>query len=260
MMNKPTVIISGASRGLGLAAARFAAADGANVVLLSRSVERLAEAARLIEAEGGTAVPIPGDVTDAEDCAYVVAAALERYGRIDALINNAGTIEPIAPVAEADVMAWQENWAVNLLGPLQLTQVALPHLRERRGRVINVSSGAATYGLPGWGAYCAAKGALNQLTRVLAVEEPLITAVAVRPGAVDTAMQQVIREQGAAGMAPDVYERFVRKYEDGQLLPPDKPGAALAALALYAPPEWSGEFVAWDEAQVQALLDTNIGS
>ncbi|HID52319.1 MAG TPA: SDR family NAD(P)-dependent oxidoreductase, partial [Anaerolineae bacterium] len=78
MMNKPTVIISGASRGLGLAAARFAAADGANVVLLSRSVERLAEAARLIEAEGGTAVPIPGDVTDAEDCAYVVAAALER--------------------------------------------------------------------------------------------------------------------------------------------------------------------------------------
>ncbi len=252
-MSKPTVIITGASRGLGLAAARFVAVR-ANVALMARSAAELAEAARLIGAEGGTAVPVPGNVTKREDCARVVEKTLAEYGRIDALINNAGTIEPIAPIAAADAAAWQKNWAVNLLGPLQLTQAALPHLRARRGRVINVSSGAAEYGLPGWGAYCAAKGALNQLTRVLAAEEPLVTAVAVRPGAVNTEMQRVIREQGATGMAPDVYKRFVRKYEDGQLLPPEKPGAALAALALYAPPEWSGEFVAWDEERVQALL------
>jgi NAD(P)-dependent dehydrogenase (short-subunit alcohol dehydrogenase family) len=257
MMDKSTVIITGASRGLGLAAARFAATAGANVALMARSAAELEGAAEMIVAAGGTAVPVPGDVTNKEDCLRVVETAVARYGRIDALINNAGTIEPIAPIVEADVMAWQENLSVNLLGPLQLTQAALPYLRERRGRVINVSSGAATYGLPGWGAYCTAKGALNQLTRVLAAEEPLITAVAVRPGAVDTAMQQVIREQGAAGMAPDVYARFVREYEDGQLLSPDKPGAALATLALYAPPEWSGEFVAWDEERVQALLDAN---
>jgi len=252
-MDKPTIIITGASRGIGLAAARFAAVE-ANVVLLARSAAALGTAAQLITAEGGTAVPVPGDVTDKESCLRVVETALAEYGRIDALINNAGTIEPIAPIAAADVAAWQANWAVNLLGPLQLIQATLPHLRQRRGRIINVSSGAAEYGLPGWGAYCAAKGALNQLTRVLAEEEPLVTAVALRPGAVDTAMQQQIREQGAAGMAPDVHARFVAKYVNGRLLPPEKPGATLAALALRAPAEWSGEFVTWDDDKVQALL------
>lgn len=252
-MSKPTVIITGASRGLGLAAARLAAAE-ANVVLMSRSAVALADAERVIEEAEGTAVAVPGDVTDEEACGQVVRTAVAEFGRIDALINNAGTIEPIAPIAEAKAEAWQRNWAVNLLGPLLLTRAALPWLREHRGRVINVSSGAAEYGLPGWGAYCAAKGALNQLTRVLAAEEPAVTAVAVRPGAVDTAMQGVIRERGATGMAPEVYKRFVKKYEDGRLLSPEKPGAAVAALALYAPPEWSGDFVAWDEARVQALL------
>jgi NAD(P)-dependent dehydrogenase (short-subunit alcohol dehydrogenase family) len=137
-----------------------------------------------------------------------------------------------------------------VIAPVQLTQLALPHLRERRGRVISVSSGAAVSAIGGWAAYCSAKAALNQFNAVLAVEEPLITAVAVRPGVVDTEMQAVIRRTGDQGMDAATHGRFLSYHEKGELLPPEKPGAAIARLALYAPPDLSGKFVSWDDPQI----------
>ncbi len=106
----------------------------------------------------------------------------------------------------------------------------------------------------GWGAYCTAKAALNHFNRVLASEEEHITAITFRPGVVDTEMQTTIREQGEEGMQSQAYERFVRLHQDGELLPPVVPGQAMAVLALYAPSEWSGEFIAWDEDRVQLLV------
>ncbi len=253
-MTAKTIIITGASRGLGLAAARDAANLGANVVLFARSAEKLEQEALAIRDGGGKALAVSGDISQEADCRRVVERTIAHFGRIDALVNNAGIIEPIAPLAEASIDAWRQNLLTNVLGPMMLTQAALPYLRQNRGRVINVSSGASTYAIPGWGAYCTAKGALNQFNRVLSVEEEMVTAIAVRPGVVDTDMQAIIRQMGAAGMPESAYQRFVRLRDEGELLPPEAPGGAIAVLALFAPRDWDGEFVAWDEERVQELV------
>ncbi|MFO7540877.1 MAG: SDR family NAD(P)-dependent oxidoreductase [Chloroflexota bacterium] len=247
------VLITGTSRGLGAAVAQILAEMGAAVVLNARSATPLHELRAEIEANGGTALALPGDVGQLETCRWLVAETIETFGRLNAVVHNAGVIDPIAPIAEADAQGWQTAVAVNLLGPMWLTQAALPHLRRRQGRVISVSSGAAEYGIPGWAGYCATKGALNQFNRVLAEEEPAITAVAVRPGVVDTAMQDEIREKGVDGMPAAAHGRFVEMHQQGSLLPPEKPGRAIALLALYAPLSWSGRFLSWDDAEVAAL-------
>jgi NAD(P)-dependent dehydrogenase (short-subunit alcohol dehydrogenase family) len=253
-MTKPTVLITGASRGLGAATAQMSAELGANVVLMARSGDDLQVVAQEIYSAGGQALVVTGDVGVAADCQRVVREAVDRYGRLDAVVNNAGVLEPIAPIAEAEMQAWEENLAVNLLGPVMITQAALPYLRQHSGHVITVSSGAAIHVFPGWAAYCAAKAAVNHFTRVMAVEEPAVTAIAFRPGVMDTAMQATIRAKGSQGMPAEEYARFVRYYQEGDLLPPELPGCALAVVALYAPHEWSGEFIAWDEERVQSLV------
>ena len=253
-MSRQTIIVSGASRGLGAATARSAAQLGANVVLAARSEDELQAVAQTIEARGRQALAVVADVSRAADCQRVVAQAVEAFGGIDALVNNAGILGPIAPIAEAEPEGWEKNLAVNVLGPFLLTQAALPHLRQRHGHVINVSSGAAISVIQGWGAYCTAKAAVNHFTRVLAEEEPDVTAIAFRPGVVDTAMQAQIRREGAGGMPEETYARFVDYHEQGDLLPPEVPGCALAVLAFYAPHEWSGSFVPWNDEQVQSLV------
>lgn len=253
-MTSQTIIITGASRGLGAATARIAAQMDANVVLTARTEEDLRTVAQEIEAAGGRALAVVGDISQAADCQRVVAETVKAYGQVDALVNNAGVLAPIAPIADGDADAWKVSWAINVHGPFMLAQAALPYLRERSGRVINVSSGAAVKVLPGWAAYCVAKAALNQFTWALAEEEPAITAIAFRPGVVDTAMQATIRREGATGMPEEVYSRFVRYHEEHELLPPEVPGCALAVLACHAPHEWSGAFLARNSEQVQSLV------
>ncbi len=255
-MSNQTIIITGASRGLGAAAAKIAAEQGANVVLNARSADKLAQIVEQITQAGGQALGVAGDISQLDVCQRIVAETIERFGRIDVLINNAGVIDPIMPLAKSDPVAWQQNFAINILGPLMLTQAALPYLRASKGRVINISSGAATSAIPGWSAYCATKGALNQFNRSLAVEEPTITAISLRPGIIDTDMQAQIRRDGATGMPNQVHQRFVGFHTAGNLQPAEVPGRALVALAFHAPHEWSGEFMSWDEERVQALAPT----
>lgn len=253
-MTQKTVLITGASRGLGAAMARIAAENGAAVALNARSEAALEQVAADIEQDGGQVLVVPGDVSRREDCVALVERAVERFGRLDVLINNAGILQPIAPMAEADPEGWRYNLLVNVLGPMMLVQAAIPHLRATNGRVINVSSGAATGAKAGWASYCASKAALNHMTRVLAAEEPAITAVAVRPGVVDTEMQAVIRREGKGGMTAEDHQSFVNRYEKGELVSPETSARALIALALHAPQEWSGEFLSWDEERVQRLV------
>lgn len=256
-MSNQTIVITGASRGLGAAAARIAAESGANVVVNARSADKLSELVQQISQGGGQALAVAGDVSQLDVCQRIVEKTMKRFGRIDALVNNAGIIEPITPLAESDPAAWQHNLLVNVLAPLMLTQAALPHLRASKGRVINVSSGAAVSAIAGWSAYCASKGALNQFNRSLALEEPDITAISLRPGIIDTEMQAQIRRQGTTGMPTQVHQRFVGFHQAGQLQPPEVPGRALVALALHAPHQWSGEFVSWDEERVQSLTQNH---
>jgi NAD(P)-dependent dehydrogenase (short-subunit alcohol dehydrogenase family) len=169
-------------------------------------------------------------------------------------VNNAGVLEPIARLAEVDAEALWRNVTVNLFAPFLLTRTALPYLRERRGRVINVSTGAAVRPVAGWSAYGAAKAGLNLLTMTLAKEEPTITTIAVRPGVVDTEMQRQIREEGQGGMEAASHQNFMSLYEGGELLEPEVPGEVLALLALHAPREWSGRFLSWDDEEVARLV------
>jgi NAD(P)-dependent dehydrogenase (short-subunit alcohol dehydrogenase family) len=253
-MTDSVVVVTGASRGLGAAVARIAARLGARVVLTARSRAGLQAVADSIQADGGTALVVPGDIGQAADCQQVVAATVEAFGRLDALVNNAGIIDPIARIAEADPAAWDHLLHINVTGVMQLTQAALPYLRAAQGRVINVSSGASENPKIGWSAYSVSKAALNMLNRALAEEEPDVIAIALRPGVVDTAMQQAIRDSGAGGMEADEYQRFVNLHTNHELNPPDVPGRAIAVLALHAPARMSGNFVHWDDDDVQALI------
>ncbi len=255
MSDPQTVIVTGTSRGLGAAAARILAQMGAQVVLTARSAVPLDALTEEIRAAGGSAFAIAGDITAPNTAQRVVAAAVERFGRVDALINNAGMLTPLARLEDADPEAWLRTLDVNVIGPLLLTRAALPHLRHTKGRVINVSSGAAIKAVTGWGAYCVSKAALNHFNLMLAHEEPDITAIAVRPGKIDTAMQGTLRAEGAGHMDDATHARFVGHFEKGELNPPELPGRATALLALRAPHAWSGAFVAWDDERVAALAN-----
>ncbi len=250
-VSSSTVILTGASRGLGAATARQLARDRANIVLNARNEQALAAVAAEVEELGGQALAIAGDVSQPNVCQRLIEQAIAAFGHIDAVINNAAVLDPIAPIAESDPAAWRRHIEINLFGPYLLSRAAIPHLRKTRGRIINVSSGAAEYVIAGWSAYCASKAALDQLTRSLAVEEPLITAIAMRPGKVDTSMQALIREVGSKGMTPQEHRMFVEFHRRGELLPPELPARSLAALALAAPPEWSGRVLRWNEVRLR---------
>lgn len=254
METRPVIVVTGASRGLGAAIARAAAQLDAAVVLAARSREPLERMAGEIEAAGGHALAVPADVGQEAGCRAVIRSALDRFGTIHALVHNSGLLDPIAFLNAAEWQAWERNWAVNVLGPVLLTRLALPALRENHGRVITISSGVAERVEQGWGAYSVSKAAVNHFTRILAGEEPAITALAVRPGVVDTDMQARIREQGQAGMPPENHRRYLQLKEQGRLLPPEVPARALACLALFAPPEFSGSFIGWDDPRVQKLV------
>ena len=253
-MEKPVIIVAGASRGLGAGIAFQAAKLGANLVLAARNLDDLEQQAQRIRETGANAVAVRADVTRMEDCERIINQAQHHFGRIDTLVNNMGMIEPIAPLARATADEWNANLAVSLVAPAMLAQLALPYLRLTGGRIINVSSGAGEKVFQGWGVYCTVKAGLNMLTRVLAEEEPAVTTIAVKPGVIDTQMQAAVRASGKAGMPEESYAYFVSLVEKGKLLPPDVPGKAIAFLALNTPHEWTGECLSLFEEKVKAIL------
>ncbi|MGZ4785042.1 MAG: SDR family oxidoreductase [Acidimicrobiales bacterium] len=182
-------IITGGSRGLGLALARRLSADGWGVVIDGRDADALGAAAA--ELGPGRVEAIAGDVTDTRHRAALVEAA-GRLGGLDLLVNNASTLgpTPLPPVAQLAPADLGEILTVNVLAPLGLIQLALPLLERSKGTIINVSSDAAVEGYEGWGGYGASKAALEQLSRVLAVETPDVRVHWVDPGDMRTQMHQ----------------------------------------------------------------------
>jgi NAD(P)-dependent dehydrogenase (short-subunit alcohol dehydrogenase family) len=257
-MINPVVIVTGASRGLGVVIAQWLAKLGASVVLTARTSADLSKTEEKIRDAGGKAISIPGDIGIYQNCEKIVAETIRVFGRIDTLVNNEGNIEPIASIADSHIEDWETNFLINVFGPVRLIQASLPFLRIQHGRIINVTSGAAVTVTWGLGAYSSAKAAMTHCTKVLADEEPEITAIALRPGSVNTSMQDTIREKGKSNMPESVYQKFIDTYTQGKLLAPELPGKAVAILALHAPHEWSGEFIQWDEDKVR-LLAENLG-
>ena len=156
----------------------------------------------------------------------------------------------MALVADANVADWRRHFEVNLFSCVSLTQATLPLLRESRGKVIAVSSGAARSPLAGWSAYSCGKAALNMFVECLAREEKEITSIAVRPGMVDTAMQLKVREEGKDVMGPD-HNKFADTHSAGKLLLPQVPAEVIVNLAERAPQDWSGLYLSWDDERVK---------
>ena len=260
MEKSPVVIVTGASRGMGAEISVCLAGAGATVALLARSADGLLSVVKRIEDIGGCALAIVADVSNADDCRKAVSDVLKKNGSVDALVNNAGELAPLATVARADPAEWRQNIKVNLMGPFYMIQSVLPALRISRGRIINVSSGAASSPTAAWSAYCAAKAGLNHLSRVVALEEPDVTTISIRPGVVDTAMQARIRREGPQQMATDKLEYFQRLNKEGNLLAPEIPARSIAWLALKAPNQWSGLFLNYDQDEVTAPAEAFFGN
>ena len=183
----PVAIITGASRGLGLALATGLAEAGWQLVVDGRDADTLATAVAWI----GAARAVPGDVTDAAHRAELVAAA-DDLGGADLLVNNAGILGPSPQprLGEYPLDALRAVYEVNVVAPLGLIQLALPGLRERGGAIVNVTSDAAVEGYEGWGGYGSAKAAVEQASNVLAAEEPGVRVWRVDPGDLRTRMHQ----------------------------------------------------------------------
>ncbi|GAA0574597.1 SDR family oxidoreductase [Actinomadura livida] len=217
-----TALITGASRGLGRALARGLARDGWHVVVDARDADALSAAVREI---GGSATAVAGDVTDPTHRADLVRAA---DGGLDLLVNNASTLgpTPMPRLAELPVADLADTFATNVLAPLALVQDFLPGLRERGGAILNVTSDAATENYETWGGYGSSKAALEQLSNILAAEEPGVAVWWVDPGEMNTAMLRAAGED--ADSAP----------------PPERTAAVLRRLVADRPP--SGRYRAAD--------------
>ncbi|OUS34762.1 short-chain dehydrogenase [Rhodobacterales bacterium 56_14_T64] len=191
-----TVIITGASRGIGAEAARIFAAAGANVALLARSADSLASLAAEI---GDRALALACDVADYASVEAAVQKTVARFGGLDVLINNAGVLKPIAPLAEADPADWAKVIDINTTGVFNGMRAVLPLMKQAGGgTILTVSSGAAHNALEGWSAYCTSKAGAAMLTTALDLEERNngIRAMGLSPGTVATQMQRDIKASG----------------------------------------------------------------
>ncbi len=200
-MNGKTVVITGASRGIGESAARAFADAGANVVLLARSGEALGHIANEI---GETALAVSCDVSSWSQVKTAVDQATRRFGTVDVLINNAGVIEPIAMLRDSDPAGWSKAFDINLKGVYHGMRAVVPLMRAAGGgTVLTVSSGAAHTALEGWSHYCASKAAAHMMTMVLHKEEARagIRAIGLSPGTVATEMQREIKASGVGPVA-----------------------------------------------------------
>ncbi|HJR05623.1 MAG TPA: SDR family oxidoreductase [Methylomirabilota bacterium] len=184
-------LVTGGGRGLGRAFAVALAKAGAHVAVTARTAEPLAETVAMVERSGGRALAIPGDVSAPEAVAHVVRTAESQLGPVDILVNNAGAVGPLGYDWEVDLEDWWRTFEINVRGPFLYARAVLPGMVNRqRGRIVNISTGAAFGRLPQMDAYGATKAALTQWTKCLAADIQAygVTVFAFHPGMVRTPM------------------------------------------------------------------------
>jgi len=192
-----TALITGASNGIGLAAAQTLADYGASVVLAARSQDKLDDEARRLRAQGKKAYSVVCDVSDYESFSRAIEFARAETGALDMLVNNAGVIEPLATLVESDPVEWAQSVDVNYKGVYYGMRAAIPHMLEQNsGTIINLSSGAASRPVKGWSHYCSSKAAAKMLTQAahLELEGSNIAIIGLSPGTVATPMMKKIKE------------------------------------------------------------------
>jgi NAD(P)-dependent dehydrogenase (short-subunit alcohol dehydrogenase family) len=247
-------LVTGGGRGIGAATARLLVRQGAAVALAARTEDEVVSVAAEISSRGGTALPLVMDVADDDSVASGFEKARGELGPVTILVNNAGTPGVPLPVAAMKVAEWRRVFEVNVTGPFLCAREVLPHMAsENWGRIVNVSSAAARHPMAGMAAYSASKAALDQLTRVLALEgEPYnIVVTGVYPGVVDTRMQEESR-----GFGPDLIgmqlHRMFTNYRDFEMLrPPEEPADLISYLCTPAAERLNGHIIRLE--QLEAL-------
>ncbi|MGA7723951.1 MAG: SDR family oxidoreductase [Opitutaceae bacterium] len=204
------IVITGASSGLGEAAARLLAAEGAAVVLGARRVDRVRSLADELSANGAKALALATDVTNPEEVKALVDAAVHQFGQIDVMINNAGLM-PHSPLERLKIEDWNRTIDVNIKGVLYGIAAALPHMqRQKSGHIINVSSVAGHLVRPGGAVYSATKHAVRVISEGLRQEvKPYnIRSTIISPGAVATELPDSVTEPDVAAGIKSFYEKY----------------------------------------------------
>ncbi|KAL8808620.1 MAG: hypothetical protein Q9223_003781 [Gallowayella weberi] len=246
-MDKRTIIVTGASRGIGFAIAEYLISESHNVILLARSVEPLKE----LQARAPDRVSIcPGDMTDFSLAEKCVEIANKDFGRLDGLVLNHGVMAPVSKIVDSDLNAWRQGFDVNFFSLLAFVKAAVPSLRKSNGRVIFTSSGAAVKAYSAWGSYGASKAAMNHLNLTLAAEEPSLTSISIRPGVVDSQMQKEIRNLYMPLMDEKDATKFKDLHRQGLMVKPEGPGHVIAKLSVGASKQLSGQFLSWDAPEL----------
>jgi NAD(P)-dependent dehydrogenase (short-subunit alcohol dehydrogenase family) len=181
MLRGKVVMVTGASRGLGRSLALAYAQEGANLIINSRNADSLDPVAREAEDKGIEVLAFPGDVSRSTHVKQLVGAAIEQFGRVDVLVNNAGLLGPRVPIEEYPEDEWRRVLDANLTAPFLLAKAVIPHMPEG-GSIVNVTSGVSIEGRAEWGAYSVSKFGVEGLTQILAAE---LKARSIRVNSVD---------------------------------------------------------------------------
>lgn len=226
-------LVTGAARGIGAATAVALARRGIACVLAVRKPDAARDAADAVRKLGVACRVETCDVGDYDSVERCIARSLEAWGRLDIVINNAGQIEPQAPLAQTDPAEWARAVSVNLVGPYNVIHAALPELLRCGGAIVNVSTGAAHSPREGWSAYCSSKAGLYMLSRSVLNEygKQGLSVYSLQPGLVDTEMQVRIRAMGVNEVSRVPLEN---------LAPPELSAGVIAWLAATLPRDLMG--------------------
>jgi len=231
-------IITGGGRGIGKSIAAAFAKEGSSLILVSRNEEELETTRQELGNPASKIEIFPADVSKEKDVGNLVDFTLKTFGIVDVLVNCAGIYGPIGLITDVDTQKWVETININLCGTLICIKAVLPSMiRNRRGKIINLSGGGATFPLPRFTAYSASKAAVVRLTESLAeeVKEHHIYINAIAPGAVNTRLLEQVLEAGEAAGKDFLAKAIKQKQEGG--VPPEK----VAELAVFlASPESDG--------------------
>ncbi|MEA2496454.1 MAG: meso-butanediol dehydrogenase / (S,S)-butanediol dehydrogenase / diacetyl reductase [Thermoleophilaceae bacterium] len=229
--------MTGAATGVGRATAQALARDGFSVALVGRRAEPLEELAVELRDGGAQAIATPADVSSSEQVTGAVAAAVEEFGAIGVVVNNAG-VGDSGPLLDEPLERWEETLRINLTGAFVTTQAALPHMLESGGAIVNVASVNGVLAGPGWTSYCVSKAGLIMLARCIATDygRQGIRANAVCPGWVRTPMGDSDMDELARVHGIDREAAYARAHQQNPLGRPAEAEEIADVIAFLASP------------------------
>jgi NAD(P)-dependent dehydrogenase (short-subunit alcohol dehydrogenase family) len=241
-----TLIVTGASRGIGAALAVELARSGVNLVLNARHSSPLDEVVALCRDLGVEVRDVVGSAAEAETALCMMGAALS-IGNFLGFIQVAGVLHPGPLIWELSDAHFKEVMDASVTASQQLMRFAVPELRKQGGGVaVFFGSGAAEINFPGMGAYCAAKAAEELLARQLAIEAPEITTFIYRPGVVETRMQKEAR-QAEGGASEEMRRKFIGYRDRGELISPEQAASALVHILKHSQHQFHGKVATWND-------------